>query len=78
MHPIILGSPFLATVGYRTDVKNGKLSFNVEGDHMECNLFKASKFPSISDECHGVDVIDNSIREEVVNNVLLTLLRIAC
>ena len=54
--PIILGRPFLATVGCRIDIKNGKLPFDVDDDHVEFNLFKASKFPSISDECHMIDV----------------------
>ena len=50
MHtPIILGRSFLATAACRIDVKNDKLSFDVGDDHVEFNLFKASKFPSISD-----------------------------
>jgi len=56
--PIILGRSFLATAGCHVDLKNGKLSFDVGGDHVEFNLFKASKFPSISDECHIIDVVD--------------------
>ena len=59
--PIILGRPFLATARCRIDVKNGKLSFEVGDDHMEFNLFKASKFPSISDECHMIDVVDSLV-----------------
>ena len=70
MHtPIILGRPFLAAAGCRIDVKNGKLSFDVGDEHVEFNLFKASKFPSISDECHMIDVVDGLIRETVSNVV---------
>ena len=36
---------------------------------MEFNLFKASKFPSISDECNMIDVVDGLIRETVSNVV---------
>ena len=36
---------------------------------MEFNLFKASKFPYISDECHMIDTIDGLIRE-IVSNVV--------
>ena len=67
--PIILGRPFLATAGCRIDVKNGKLSFDVGDEHVEFNLFKASKFPSISDECNMIDVVDGLIRETVSNVV---------
>ena len=49
-------------------MKNGKISFDGD-DHVEFNLFKASKFPSISNECHMIIVIDNLVREEVTNHV---------
>ena len=65
--PIILGRPFLGTAGCRIDVKNGKLSFDVGDDHVEFNLFKAAKFPSISDECNKIDVVDGLMRETVSN-----------
>jgi len=42
--PIILGRPFLATAGCHIDVNNGKLSFDVGGDHVDFNFFKPSKF----------------------------------
>jgi len=56
--PSILWRPFLATSGWRIDVKIGKLSFDVEDDHVEFNSSEASKFPSISYECHMTDVVD--------------------
>ena len=49
---VILGRPSLATIGRHIDVKNCKLSFDVDGEHVEFNLVKASKFPSISGKCH--------------------------
>jgi len=62
MHtPIILGRPFLATAGCRIDVKNEKISFDVGDEHVEFNLFKTSKFPSISNECNMIDVVDSFI-----------------
>jgi len=66
--PIILGRPFLATVGCRIDIKNGKLPFDVGDDHMEFNLFKASKFPSISDECHVIDEVDILVWATISNH----------
>ena len=55
--PVILRRPLLAITGCPINVKNGKLSFDTEDDQMEFNLFKASQFPSISDECHRIDVL---------------------
>jgi len=46
-----------------------KRSFDVGDEHVEFNLFKTSKFPSISDECHMIDVVDGLIRETVSNVV---------
>jgi len=65
--PIILGRPFLATVGSCINVKNGKLSFDVGDHHMEYNLFKAAKFSFISDECNKIDVAEGLIWETVSN-----------
>ena len=48
--------------------KNGKLSFDVGDDHVEFNLFKASKFPSISNECHMIDVF-NGLAWETISNL---------
>jgi len=59
----------VATTECHIDVKNGKHSFDVGGEHVEFNLFKASKFPSISDECHMIDVVDGLIQETITNVV---------
>jgi len=61
--PIILGKPFLATTECHIDVKNGKLSFNVDDEHVEFNLIEASKFSSISSKCHRIDVVDSFTKD---------------
>ena len=66
--PIILWMPFLDTTGCHIDVKTGKLSFDVRDDHVEFNLFKASRFPSISDECHMIDVVDGLVWKTISNH----------
>jgi len=66
--PIIPWKPFLATVGCHIDVKIGKLSFDVGDDHVEFNLFKASRFPSISDECQMIDAVNGLVRETISNH----------
>jgi len=58
---IILRRLVLATFRCRIDVKNSKLSFDVGDDHVEFNLFNAFKFPSISNECHRLHVIDSLV-----------------
>jgi len=65
--PIILGRPFLAITEYHIDMKNNKLSFCVGDDYIEFNLFKASKFPLTSDECHMINAVDDLIWETVSN-----------
>jgi len=66
--PIILGRPFLATVGCLIDVKNGTLIFDVGDVHVEFNLLKVAKFPAITDECHKIDVV-NSLIQETASNI---------
>ena len=41
---IIVGRPFFATTGCRTDVKMGKLSFDVGDEHVGFNLLKLLSF----------------------------------
>jgi len=48
-------------------VKNDTLTFDVGDVHMEFNLLKATKFPSISDECNKIDMIDSLIQETASN-----------
>jgi len=76
--PIILWRSSLATARCHIDVKNGRLFFDVGGDPVEFNFLKASKFSSISDKCHRIDVIDNLVREEARPMFLVTLLSIVC
>jgi len=40
----------------------------VEDDHVGFNLFKASRFPTISDKCHMIDVVDGLVRETISNH----------
>ena len=57
------------TAGCRIDVKNGKLSLDVEDEHVEFNLIKASKFPSITRECCRIDAVDSLAQKAISNNV---------
>jgi len=65
--PIILRRPFLATTGWHIDVKNCTLTFDVGDVHMEFNLLKAAKFPSISGECNKIYLVDGLICETASN-----------
>jgi len=75
---IIFKRPFLAIVECCTDVQNEKLSFDVANDHVEFNLFKTSKFPSIFSECNRIDGIDNLVREKFPNQVFSDPFDIVC
>ena len=61
--PIILGRPFLATVGAIIDVKRGKLTFEVGEEKIEFILSKFMKGPAINDTCCFVDIIDECIKK---------------
>ena len=61
--PILLGRPFLSTVGAIIDVKRGKLTFEVGDEKIEFILSKFLMAPIIGDACYAIDVIDECIRE---------------
>ncbi|XP_057994988.1 uncharacterized protein LOC131175288 [Hevea brasiliensis] len=63
--PIILGRPFLATVGAIIDFKNGQLTLKVGDKEVEFNLFRAVKHKLEPDECLRVDITDKLVEEEL-------------
>ncbi|XP_062075388.1 uncharacterized protein LOC133779443 [Humulus lupulus] len=56
--PIILGRPFLAMGEALIDVQKGELRLRVQGDEVVFNVFKALKYPSASDSCSSVSVLE--------------------
>ncbi len=62
--PIILGRPFLTTVGAIIDVKNGRLTLNVGDEEMEFNLFRVVKHKLELDECLRVNITNKLVKEE--------------
>ncbi|CAJ2638232.1 unnamed protein product [Trifolium pratense] len=72
--PILLGRPFLATVGAIIDVKRGKLTFEVGEEKVEFILTQFMKAPAIDDECYMLDVIEecssSSSRQSTIDDVL--------
>jgi len=78
MHtPIILGRLFLATAGCCIDVKNGKLSFDVDDVHVEFNLIKGSKFPLICGECHWIDVVDGLVQKKKLFLIMILIIHLS-
>ena len=70
---IILDRPFLATSGYKIDVKEGKLTFDVGEHHAEFGLFKDFKpSPSIH-SCCGCEVLDSNGLVSILDITLMTL-----
>ncbi|KAG9458302.1 hypothetical protein H6P81_002810 [Aristolochia fimbriata] len=63
--PIILGRPFLATVGAIIDCKQGNLTLKLNNDTISFNIKEAMKQPAIphDDFCLSIDVIDSCIAE---------------
>ncbi|XP_050875003.1 uncharacterized protein LOC127078606 [Lathyrus oleraceus] len=59
---IILGRPFLATVGAIIDVKKGRLTFEVGEEKVEFLLAKFLQAPAIDDSCCFLDVINEYVK----------------
>lgn len=60
---ILLGKPFLSTVGAMIDVKIGKMTFEVGDEKVEFILSKFLKAPAMDDSCCATNIIDKYIRE---------------
>ncbi|XP_074293313.1 uncharacterized protein LOC141620303 [Silene latifolia] len=60
--PIILGRPFLATGGVLIDVKNGRLTFQIEGNNVEFNLPNLMKGPRM-ERLSTIELIDEVVHE---------------
>ncbi|XP_062113088.1 uncharacterized protein LOC133824238 [Humulus lupulus] len=60
--PIILGRSFLATGQALIDVQKGELTLMVQGDEVIFNVFKDLKYPSASDSCFCVNVLEEPIK----------------
>ncbi|XP_071924735.1 uncharacterized protein [Coffea arabica] len=61
--PIIVGVPFIATVGTIIDVKNGKLKFQVDEEKVEFNLNEMKKYPVFTDHAYSIGTIDKLTQE---------------
>jgi len=62
--PIIIGRPFLATVGAMIDVKNGKLFLQVGDEKVEFCLPQSMDSPTPGDLCYRVDVLERALNQE--------------
>ncbi|XP_020249345.1 uncharacterized protein LOC109826740 [Asparagus officinalis] len=65
---IILGRTFLATVGAIINVKNGKLTLNIEGEMVEFDLSNTMNLPLTDKVFYRVDVIDKCTHEQLANH----------
>jgi len=60
---ILLGRPFLTTVGAVINFKYGKIVFHVGDEKVEFEIAKLMKGPSIFDSCCIIDVTDHRVKE---------------
>ncbi|XP_021730997.1 uncharacterized protein LOC110697903 [Chenopodium quinoa] len=63
--PILLGRPFLATVGAIFDMKNGKITFEVGDEKMEYSLLNAMGTPFMGETICQVDVLDDLVLDDL-------------
>jgi hypothetical protein len=68
--PIILGRPFLATGKALIDVHKGQLILRLEDEQVTFNVFKSMKYPSESNSCFQIDIIDNLVVKSVAHEHL--------
>lgn len=61
--PILLGRPFLVTIGAIIDVKKGNLTFKVGDEKIEFILSKFMKTQCIGDLCYQVNIIYKYVKE---------------
>ncbi|XP_070682486.1 uncharacterized protein [Malus domestica] len=57
--PILLGRPFMKTARTKTDVFNGTLTMEFDGEVINFNLSDYMKYPSENHSCFAIDVIDS-------------------
>jgi len=57
---IILDRPFLATMGCKIDVKEGRLTFDVREHHAEFGLFENVELSSVTFSYCGCETVDSS------------------
>eukprot|EP00257_Ricinus_communis_P023468 XP_015583461.1 uncharacterized protein LOC107262405 [Ricinus communis] len=65
--PIILGRPFLATVGATIDMKNGKITFEVGDEKVEYSLTSSMGSPSKEETIYRVDALDEAVEAKAVD-----------
>ena len=57
--PILLGKPFLKTVGAKIDVSKGVLTMEFDGEQILFNIYDSMKYPSEINPVFVVDVVDD-------------------
>ncbi|XP_030477993.2 uncharacterized protein LOC115695035 [Cannabis sativa] len=75
--PIILGRPFLATGKALIDVQKGELKLRVQGDEVVFNVLKAMTYPTASDNCFSIDMVDKLVesKKHIEDPLNLTLVQ---
>ena len=69
--PILFGRPFFMTVGAIIDMRKGKITLEVDNEHMEFDVFKIMKstLVEVASRIESIDIIDECI-EEVIHEHL--------
>jgi len=64
--PIILGRPFMATVGAMIDVNNSELSLQVGDEKVKFYLPQSMASPSLDDTCCSINILEKALNQEVL------------
>ncbi|KAL2475346.1 Uncharacterized protein Adt_36082 [Abeliophyllum distichum] len=68
--PLLLGWPFLATGRALINLQKGQLILRLSEEQVTFDVFKAIKYPTESDTCFKVDMVDNVVHENFQLNNL--------
>ena len=63
--PILFGRPFLMTAGAIIDMKRGKITLQVDNEHMEFDVHRSMKSTPIevASRIDSIDIIDKYVKE---------------
>ena len=61
--PILLGRPFLKTVGAKINVATGALTFEFDGSVIHYNIYEAMKHPSQDPSVFAIDVLEPIVQD---------------
>ncbi|CAN6552461.1 unnamed protein product [Malus baccata var. baccata] len=61
--PLILGRPFLRTARMKSDVYDGTLTMEIDGESVKFRIFNVMRYPSDFESCLSIDAFDYFVQD---------------